>query len=72
MRARAGAEAGNRTGDGSMYHDSAARRFRFSPSRTCMPDQRTAAATAQLVNLLTASSLRLSADGQRERILLSD
>ncbi|MHC8305289.1 heavy metal translocating P-type ATPase [Pseudomonas sp. PB3P13] len=34
--------------------------------------QRTAAATAQLVNLLPASCLRLSADGQSERILLSE
>jgi len=34
--------------------------------------ERTAAATAQLVNLLPASCLRLSADGQNERILLSE
>ncbi|KQB55335.1 carbonate dehydratase [Pseudomonas endophytica] len=34
--------------------------------------QRTAAATAQLVNLLPASCLRLSDDGQSERILLSE
>jgi Cu2+-exporting ATPase len=34
--------------------------------------ERTAAATAQLVNLLPASCLRLSADGQSERILLSE
>ncbi|NWB91014.1 heavy metal translocating P-type ATPase [Pseudomonas agarici] len=34
--------------------------------------ERTAAATAQLVNLLPASCLRLLADGQSERILLSE
>lgn len=34
--------------------------------------ERTAAATAQLVNLLPASCLRLGADGQAERILLSE
>ncbi len=34
--------------------------------------ERTAAATAQLVNLLPASCLRLKADGQSERILLSE
>jgi len=34
--------------------------------------ERTAAATAQLVNLLPASCLRLSTDGQSERILLSE
>lgn len=34
--------------------------------------ERTAAATAQLVNLLPASCLRMSADGQSERILLSE
>ena len=34
--------------------------------------ERTAAATAQLVNLLPASCLRLSADGQSERILLTE
>ncbi|WP_411836183.1 heavy metal translocating P-type ATPase [Pseudomonas chlororaphis subsp. aurantiaca] len=34
--------------------------------------ERTAAATAQLVNLLPASCLRLGADGQSERILLSE
>ena len=34
--------------------------------------ERTAAATAQLVNLLPASCLRLSEDGQSERILLSE
>ncbi len=34
--------------------------------------ERTAAATAQLVNLLPASCLRLAADGQSERILLSE
>ncbi len=34
--------------------------------------QRTAAATAQLVNLLPASCLRLDADGQSERILLRE
>jgi Cu2+-exporting ATPase len=34
--------------------------------------ERTAAATAQLVNLLPASCLRLNADGQSQRILLSE
>ncbi|MDI2594826.1 heavy metal translocating P-type ATPase [Pseudomonas sp. 681] len=34
--------------------------------------ERTAAATAQLVNLLPASCLRLSGDGQSERILLTE
>ncbi|MFJ2388065.1 heavy metal translocating P-type ATPase [Pseudomonas koreensis] len=34
--------------------------------------ERTAAATAQLVNLLPASCLRLDADGQSERILLTE
>ena len=34
--------------------------------------ERTAAATAQLVNLLPASCLRLDEDGQSERILLSE
>ncbi len=34
--------------------------------------ERTAAATAQLVNLLPPSCLRLNADGQAERILLSE
>jgi Cu2+-exporting ATPase len=34
--------------------------------------ERTAAATAHLVNLLPASCLRLSADGQSERILLTE
>ncbi|MBI3905683.1 MAG: cadmium-translocating P-type ATPase [Pseudomonas fluorescens] len=34
--------------------------------------ERTAAATAQLVNLLPASCLRLTTDGQSERILLSE
>jgi len=34
--------------------------------------ERTAAATAQLVNLLPASCLRLHSDGQSERILLSE
>ncbi|KFF46461.1 cadmium-translocating P-type ATPase [Pseudomonas sp. P867] len=34
--------------------------------------ERTAAATAQLVNLLPASCLRLQGDGQSERILLSE
>jgi Cu2+-exporting ATPase len=34
--------------------------------------ERTAAATAQLVNLLPASCLRMSDDGQSERILLSE
>ena len=34
--------------------------------------ERTAAATAQLVQLLPASCLRLEADGQSQRILLSE
>ncbi|MBR7196976.1 heavy metal translocating P-type ATPase [Pseudomonas sp. 14A] len=63
------------TGVGELYFDAVgmfalfllAGRFLERRAR-----ERTAAATAQLVNLLPASCLRLDSDGQSERILLSE
>ncbi|QGZ30795.1 heavy metal translocating P-type ATPase [Stutzerimonas stutzeri] len=63
------------TGQGELYFDAVgmfalfllAGRFLERRAR-----ERTAAATAQLVNLLPASCLKLSSDGQTARILLSE
>ncbi|WP_426142043.1 heavy metal translocating P-type ATPase [Pseudomonas sp. DWP3-1-2] len=63
------------TGHGELYFDAVGMFALFLLAGRYLERrarERTAAATAQLVNLLPASCLRLSADGQSERILLSE
>jgi Cu2+-exporting ATPase len=63
------------TGGGELYFDAVGMFALFLLAGRYLERrarERTAAATAQLVNLLPASCLRLSADGQSERILLSE
>jgi Cu2+-exporting ATPase len=63
------------TGSGELYFDAVGMFALFLLTGRYLERrarERTAAATAQLVNLLPASCLRLSADGQSERILLSE
>ncbi|WP_341523283.1 heavy metal translocating P-type ATPase [Pseudomonas sp. G.S.17] len=63
------------TGNGELYFDAVGMFALFLLAGRYLERrarERTAAATAQLVNLLPASCLRLSADGQSERILLSE
>ena len=63
------------TGNGELYFDAVGMFALFLLTGRYLERrarERTAAATAQLVNLLPASCLRLTADGQSERILLSE
>lgn len=63
------------TGNGELYFDAVGMFALFLLTGRYLERrarERTAAATAQLVNLLPASCLRLSTDGQSERILLSE
>ncbi|MFS0826738.1 heavy metal translocating P-type ATPase [Pseudomonas phoenicis] len=63
------------TGHGELYFDTVGMFALFLLTGRYLERrarQRTAAATAQLVNLLPASCLRLSADGHAERILLGE
>ncbi len=63
------------TGVGELYFDAAGMFALFLLAGRYLERrarERTAAATAQLVNLLPASCLRLEADGQSQRILLSE
>ena len=63
------------TGQGDLYFDAAGMFALFLLSGRYLERrarERTAAATTQLVNLLPASCLRLTADGNSERILLSE
>ncbi|MGF6097272.1 heavy metal translocating P-type ATPase [Pseudomonas sp. 18175] len=63
------------TGNGELYFDAVGMFALFLLAGRYLERrarERTAAATAQLVNLLPASCLRLNADGQSERILLSE
>ncbi|MBU1331087.1 MAG: cadmium-translocating P-type ATPase [Gammaproteobacteria bacterium] len=63
------------TGVGELYFDAAGMFALFLLAGRYLERrarERTAAATAQLVNLLPASCLRLAADGQSQRILLSE
>lgn len=63
------------TGQGDLYFDAAGMFALFLLSGRYLERrarERTSAATTQLVNLLPASCLRLSADGSSERILLSE
>lgn len=63
------------TGQGELYFDAVGMFALFLLSGRYLERrarERTAAATAQLVNLLPASCLRLDADGQAQRILLSE
>ncbi|WP_294739855.1 heavy metal translocating P-type ATPase [uncultured Pseudomonas sp.] len=63
------------TGTGELYFDAVGMFALFLLAGRYLERrarERTAAATAQLVNLLPASCLRMSADGQSERILLSE
>lgn len=63
------------TGQGELYFDAVGMFALFLLAGRYLERrarERTAAATAQLVNLLPASCLRLSADGQTVRILLSE
>ena len=63
------------TGTGELYFDAVGMFALFLLAGRYLERrarERTAAATAQLVNLLPASCLRLSSDGQSERILLSE
>ena len=63
------------TGQGDLYFDAAGMFALFLLSGRYLERrarERTAAATTQLVNLLPASCLRLTAEGQPERILLSE
>ena len=63
------------TGQGDLYFDAAGMFALFLLSGRYLERrarERTAAATTQLVNLLPASCLRLTSDGNSERILLSE
>ncbi|WP_369987369.1 heavy metal translocating P-type ATPase [Pseudomonas xanthosomatis] len=63
------------TGSGELYFDTVGMFALFLLTGRYLERrarERTAAATAQLVNLLPASCLRLGADGQAERILLDE
>ncbi len=63
------------TGSGELYFDTVGMFALFLLTGRYLERrarERTAAATAQLVNLLPASCLRLAADGQAERILLGE
>ncbi|WP_045494535.1 heavy metal translocating P-type ATPase [Pseudomonas sp. StFLB209] len=63
------------TGSGELYFDAVGMFALFLLSGRYLERrarQRTAAATTQLVRLLPASCLRLTADGQQQRILLSE
>jgi Cu2+-exporting ATPase len=63
------------TGSGELYFDAVGMFALFLLTGRYLERrarERTAAATAQLVNLLPASCLRLSDDGQSERILLTE
>ena len=63
------------TGQGDLYFDAAGMFALFLLSGRYLERrarERTTAATTQLVNLLPASCLRLTADGSNERILLSE
>ena len=63
------------TGHGDLYFDAAGMFALFLLSGRYLERrarERTSAATTQLVNLLPASCLRLTADGNSERILLSE
>ncbi len=63
------------TGQGDLYFDAAGMFALFLLSGRYLERrarERTAAATTQLVNLLPASCLRLTAEGNHERILLSE
>jgi len=63
------------TGQGELYFDAVGMFALFLLAGRYLERrarERTAAATAQLVNLLPASCLRLTADGQSQRILLSE
>jgi P-type Cu2+ transporter len=63
------------TGQGELYFDAVAMFALFLLAGRYLERrarERTAAATAQLVNLLPASCLRLDAQGQSQRILLSE
>ncbi len=63
------------TGSGELYFDTVGMFALFLLTGRYLERrarERTAAATAQLVNLLPASCLRLGRDGQSERILLAD
>ncbi|MBT2342155.1 MULTISPECIES: heavy metal translocating P-type ATPase [Pseudomonas] len=63
------------TGAGELYFDAVGMFALFLLAGRYLErraQERTAAATAQLVNLLPASCLRLADDGQSERILLSE
>ncbi|MGR3886064.1 heavy metal translocating P-type ATPase [Pseudomonas sp. 1152_12] len=63
------------TGTGELYFDAVGMFALFLLAGRYLERrarERTAAATAQLVNVLPASCLRLKADGQSERILLSE
>ncbi|MBN2991825.1 heavy metal translocating P-type ATPase, partial [Pseudomonas cedrina subsp. fulgida] len=63
------------TGTGELYFDAVGMFALFLLAGRYLERrarERTAAATAQLVNLLPASCLRLKADGQSERILLPE
>ena len=63
------------TGQGELYFDAVGMFALFLLAGRYLERrarERTAAATAQLVNLLPASCLRLAADGQSQRILLSE
>lgn len=63
------------TGDGELYFDAVGMFALFLLAGRYLERrarERTAAATAQLVNVLPASCLRLGEDGQSERILLNE
>lgn len=63
------------TGQGELYFDAVGMFALFLLTGRYLERrarERTAAATSQLVNLLPASCLRLDADGQNQRILLSE
>ncbi len=63
------------TGQGELYFDAVGMFALFLLAGRYLERrarERTAAATSQLVNLLPASCLRLDADGQNQRILLSE
>lgn len=63
------------TGDGELYFDAVGMFALFLLAGRYLERrarERTASATAQLVNLLPASCLRLQANGQSERILLNE
>ncbi|AIR91435.1 heavy metal translocating P-type ATPase [Pseudomonas cremoricolorata] len=63
------------TGSGELYFDTVGMFALFLLTGRYLERrarQRTAAATAQLVNVLPASCLRLTADGEAQRVLLSE